>query len=477
MNKFFILWYLILASCGFGLFDMLSTYEIRLSNLIPHIHYINYYWILIIYLFSEICFVSLCRYHQWQENKLEFSEIEKKQSLKNISIIIPIHKTPIPEVESNIIRLKKIFTDGYIHIAENNGNKEMDNDLVELCQSHNVFYHHYSFANKSSAIFNTAKYIKSNLHLVKHVILLDDDTVISDDFFLRDDILQNPSVAGYTCTIGIGRKSKNRNWIEECIDLEYRTISFRNRSRNLSTLRFLHGIICIYKIDPLLEIYKLNPCNLGGLPFGEDAFAGVRCRFLGYKMKQDHLNVVLTFCPTRLYPSFCNNATREQGYGASTVFKQRAKRWYISWLRRLPDEIALLLCFDIGSWVGNILYRLDFLWYIYITIISSIWMILVFAILFDIKHTIAFLIIHVGFYFVNIIDNYFRIWNMSEKEKEGICWYTPLIFYWFNINILFMYTFAFLYSIFYYIPFVRIDYKKLYNFSILELETQQNNRI
>ena len=42
------------------------------------------------------------------------------------------------------------------------------------------------------------------------IILLDDDTVINDDFFIREDLLKDPTTAGYTCCIGIHNvKEKN----------------------------------------------------------------------------------------------------------------------------------------------------------------------------------------------------------------------------------------------------------------------------
>ena len=461
--RFAFLWYCLLFGTGYELYEFVANNKhIRISHLFSTKYYINYYWILLIYLFSEFCFISLCKYHERKDKLLNIPDEEKKLSLQNIAIIIPIHNTPREDIRKNIIHLNTIFPIGSIHIAENDGNEKKDEELFEICRELNAYYHYYPIGNKANAILKTAKYIKEFQPEVKHVILLDDDTIIESDFFIRRDILSDPTVAGYTCCIGIERKNPQKtNWIEECVDLEYRTISYRNRSRNLHTLKFLHGIICVYKIDCLIEIFKWNVCDIGGLPFGEDAFAGLKSRAIGYKLKQDHLNSVRTFCPTQLYPSI--KISREQGYGASSIFKQRAKRWYVSWLRRLPEEVALLLTYDSGNWLGNILYRCDFIWYIYITFISSIWMLLLIATFFDIRNFIMFLIIHSGFYIVNILNNYWRIFNMNEKEKNGIDWKTPIFYYLFNINILLMYTFAFLYSIFYYIPFVRINYKKLYS--------------
>lgn len=463
MWSFAILWYTLLLGSSFGLYHFFSQEnEFHFGSILSQKYYANYFWIFIIYIFSEFCFIMLSKYDERKEKSIEISDEEKENSLRNVSVIIPVHNTPFEEIEKNILHLKNIFSSGTIHIAENDGNENKNVELYTLCQLHGAFYHHFTFGNKSNAILKTAQYIRCYMPEVNYVVLLDDDTIIEPNFFIRKDILDDPTVAGYTCVIGVERKNKEKpNWIEECIDLEYRTISYRNRSRNLHTLKFLHGIICVYKIEPLLEIYKWNICNIGGLPFGEDAFAGLKARFIGYKLKQDHLNKVRTFCPINLYPSL--NMSREQGYGASNVFKQRAKRWYISWTRRLFDEIALLLCYDTGTWLGNFLYRVDFIWYIYITIISSIWMLIFFSTFFNLKNFVTFVIVHVGFYIINILNTYWRIVNMSNREKEGIRWTTPFLFYWFNINLLFMYTFAFLYSIFYYIPFVRVDYKKLYN--------------
>ena len=460
---FAILWYLLLSGFAFELYQVFTAADsFRLSDIMSSKYYVNYFWILIVYIFSELCFISLCKYQERKEKSLYFSEEDKKNSLHNLAIVIPVHNTPVEDIKKNILHLNQIFSPGSIHIAENDGNATKNVELSDICDLYHAYYHHYSIGNKANAILRTAQYIRNYRPEVKYVVLLDDDTIIEPNFFVRKDILNEPTVAGYTCVIGIERKQKEfRNWIEECIDLEYRTISYRNRSRNLHTLKFLHGIICVYKIEPLLDIYKWNVCNVGGLPFGEDAFAGLKARAIGYKLKQDHLNKVRTFCPTNLYPSI--KMSREQGYGASNVFKQRARRWYISWTRRLLEEIALLLSYDTGTWLGNFLYRVDFIWYIYITTVSSIWVLILFATFFDLKNFIAFIIVHFGFYIINVLNNYWRIMNMSKEEKDGIHWSTPLLFYWFNINLLFMYTFAFLYSIFYYIPFVRVDYKKLYN--------------
>ena len=51
---------------------------------------------------------------------------------------------------------------------------------------------------------------------------------------------------------------------------------------------------------------------------------------------------------------------------------------------------------------------------------------------------------------------------MSFKEQEFIEWYVPLTYPFFMLFLLFFYASSFFISIFYYIPFFRVDYKTCY---------------
>jgi hypothetical protein len=458
MNYFPFIWYslIILVSYSISFFyediDSFGKYFLE-SNWFEH------FWILPFYLFFEILLIILNLIERNKDLKIynTLTDIDKFYSLKNTAVIIPCHKG-YDEIKRNRAALQLLFKN--IFIADNNNNEGENDDFKNFCFENELYYRYYPEPNKTNAILKTAEYIKDNYSDIYKIVLLDDDTVVSSNFFIRDDLLNDPVTAGYTCCIGIN-DIKNKNLLEKWIDFEYRTISYRNRAKNFHSLKFLHGIVCVYKIDSLLNIFRWNPCNVGGLPFGEDAYAGLKAREIGYKLKQDNLNTVYTFCPDKLFNfSF---KKREQGYGASSVFKQRVLRWYMSWSRRIFNEFALLFYYDCGSWFGNFLYRVDFVWYIWILGNASWWILTIFRTsIYSYDSVLWFLYLHVAFIVLNSLTSFIRRFFMSKNESEHVKWYVPLTYPFFMLILLFFYSFAFVLSILYYIPFFRIDYKKCY---------------
>ena len=459
MNYFAALWYFFLFGSGYLIYLIYvnSEYGTKISSLIETQEWFEKIWILPFYIFSEFTYYVLNQWGLYKDRKIleKYNEEEKTFAFENVAVIIPCHNA-MEEIQKNREMLCSKFR--YIFIADNGDGENENEEFREFCNEHGMYYYYYPIANKTNAILQTALRIKYRYSFLHTIVLLDDDTMIEKDFFIRTDILDQPTTAGYTCCIGINKSDKFNLW-EHWIDFEYRTISYRNRSRNLHTLKFLHGIICIYKIDALIELFKWSVCNPGGLPFGEDAFAGIQARNVGYILKQDHLNVVYTYCPKSLFNFF---AGRVQGYGASSLFKQRALRWYLSWPRRIFNEFGLLFYFDTGNWLGNIIYRFDFLWYLWIIMIACWWIGILIEMSFSFSSFTNFCYIHFGFYFINALTSYIRIKTMSKKESANINWSVPFTFPIFLLVIMFLYSSSFLISIFYYIPFYRIDYKKCY---------------
>lgn len=457
MNYFPFLWYSLLSGFGFGLYFLYSQPNVfNIASLLETNQFIEKIWIYPFYILSELCYLLLNSYDSFYDDKIEFTEEEKKESLENLAVIIPCHKA-IDEIERNVKIFQNKFK--YVFIADNDSNEYPNKEFLEMCQRHGFYYIHHPIPNKTNAILKTAYHIKKNFQDIKKVLLLDDDTIIRNDFFIRDDLLSDPMVAGYTCTIGIN-KSKTFNILEHWIDFEYRSISYRNRSRNWHSLKFLHGIMCVYKLDALIHIYELNVCNEGGLPFGEDAFSGLQARTVGYKLKQDKMNLVYTYCPKVLF-NF-NRNKRTQGYGASSLFKQRVLRWYLSWPRRVFHEFGLLLFYDTGTWLGNILYRFDFVWYVWILSVACWWLAILVEMSLSLERFTNFLLLHGFFYIINILTSFLRSKSMSKLEKKDIHWSTALTYPIFLLISLFFYSISFTMSIFYYIPFYRINYKKCY---------------
>tara|TARA_B100001027_G_scaffold216805_1_gene194438 strand:- start:72 stop:1463 length:1392 start_codon:yes stop_codon:yes gene_type:complete len=459
MNYFFIFWYGLLSSFSFMIFKIvLELDSFKLSNLFETNHFFEKVWILPFYIVSEIIYFTINKIGELQDEKilLSYTDDVKKKSLENTCCVIPCHHVE-DDIKKNLVKIRKKFE--YVFVADNDANTEKNHELEAFCEDHGIIYFHYSIPNKTNAIFQTVKNIKNNYINIQKVVLLDDDTIVRDDFFIREDFLAEPTTAGYTCTIGIDKSKTNFFMLEHLVDFEYRTISYRNRSRNIHTLKFLHGIICVYKIDSLLNIFQWNVCQPGGLPFGEDAFGGLVARNIGYKLQQDHLNIVYTYCPQKFF-NWSNN--RQQGYGAASLFKQRVLRWYLSWPRRVLNEFALLFFYDTGNCIGNILYRFDFIWYIWILSVSSWWIGILIEMTLSFNNFKNFSYLHLVFYVLNIVTSFLRRLSMSPTERENISWFVPFVFPFFLLILMFFYSISFLISLFYYIPFKRVDYKKCY---------------
>ena len=458
MNYFPLFWFPLL---GFVIYLLITT-DIDTKNFSKFFlkdDKFEHYWVFPFYILSELCYLILNIIGDVRDNKLKknINDTDKLISLEKTAVIIPCHKG-YDEIKNNRLMLQMKFKNN-IFIADNNNNEGKNIEFEEYCFEYGLNYLYYPIPNKTNAILKTTEHIKRVYPFIKKIVLLDDDTVINNDFFIRDDLLKDPTTAGYTCCIGI-HNINEKNIISKWIDFEYRTISYRNRTRNFHSLKFLHGIICVYKIESLINIFRWNQCNPGGLPFGEDAYAGLKAREIGYKLKQDHLNTVYTYCPDRF---FNFGGDREQGYGASSLFKQRVMRWYLSWPRRVLNEFALLFYYDCGDFLGNFLYRIDFIWYIWILGNACWWILIIFNINFyKINSFLWFLYIHLLFLGINGTTSFIRKCFMSKKEKEYISWYVPITFPIFMFILLFFYAISFFLSIIYYIPFFRINYEQCY---------------
>ena len=240
-----LLWYCFIGGIGYSIY-LLSNDIHKIGKYFLEGGWFEHFWIFPFYLLSEFCFIVLNIIGQQKDKTYidNLTEEDKYNSLENTAVIIPCHKG-YNEIKNNRERLQFKFKN--IFIADNNNNEGENEDFKEYCINYGMYYLYYSLPNKTNAILKTTEYIKNKFPFMKKIILLDDDTVVNNDFFIREDLLENPTTAGYTCCIGI-YDIANKNYLEKWIDFEYRTISYRNRSRNFHTLKFLHGIICVYKI-------------------------------------------------------------------------------------------------------------------------------------------------------------------------------------------------------------------------------------
>lgn len=384
---------------------------------------------------------------------------------ENAYVIIAAHKAA-ESLRTTLPTVLESFRGSHIWVADNG--LQPDEDTRQLCQALGVQYRFYNQPNKTWALYQTAKHILAVVgdDNAQALVLLDDDTELPPDFFVRLDLLHKPLVAGYCVGIAVKRTPPYNVW-EHLVDFEYRTISYRNGGKaSLSTLHFLHGICAVYNPTRMLMIFS-KLCTLPhGLPFGEDSFAGLDCRLAGYRLLQDNMNVVTTYCPRRLFPPLFPQKLREQGFGASSLWKQRAMRWYLSWPRRIPAELALALFYDAGSWAGNLAYRVDLAWYLLLVVVSSAWPFYVVYLAIHRQPWTEFAVLHAGLSATAVGTALLRYLAFPAKLKEGVQPRTILMKPLMNLVVCGLMACSFVLSLLWYIPFRRIDYKRCYQLAV-----------
>jgi hypothetical protein len=272
---------------------------------------------------------------------------------------------------------------------------------------------------------------------------------------VRYDLLHQALVAGYCVGITIDRKPPWNMW-EALVDFEYRSISYRNQTK--PTLAFIHGICAVYRPRTMVTFFS-KLCTLPhGLPFGEDAFVGIDLRMAGYKMLQDNHNIVKTYCPRNII----SLRGRGQGFGASSLWKQRVMRWYLSWPRRLPAELALVLAYDTGSWFGNIRYRIEAVWYGFIMFVSSTWVLHIAYILTHKNTYTDFMILHGALSGTALTSAVIRFVGFSPALREGVNPLIVLLVPLMNLTVCLLMCASLVVSVVYYIPWKRIDYHRCF---------------
>jgi hypothetical protein len=378
--------------------------------------------------------------------------VQCQRSTKGAHVIVAAHRA-YDSLTTTLPSCLKSFSPSQVWVADNGYE---DTETSRLCLELGVHYRYFPIGNKAYALLAVAREIETTLGDEATVlVLLDDDTQLPPSFFIRHDLLAQPLVAGYGVAIAIDRQPPWNLW-ENLIDFEYRSISYRCGTK--PTLPFIHGICAVYRTRAMTTFFS-KVCTLPhGLPFGEDAFVGLDIRLAGYKMLQDNHNMVLTYCPRSLLS--CRG--RAQGFGASSLWKQRTQRWYLSWPRRIPAELALALSFDTGTWYGNIRYRVEGIWYAFIMFVSSTWILHVVYIVVNNTSHIDFAILHGLLSGTAMLSAVIRYAGFSPLMRQGmnplILPLVPLM----NLTVCFLMCCSLILSVVWYIPWKRIDYKRCF---------------
>jgi len=186
---------------------------------------------------------------------------------------------------------------------------------------------------------------------VKYVVHIDDDTIIPQILASTYSLFKIPETVG----VSLGITAFPGNLLQRLVDFEFKVISVWRYFRSIySTVWFTHGIIGIWRRKHIEELFEEHPY----LPFGEDGWNGCMTLFKGKQIRQDIRSNIKTFAPPILTKT-CSSYSREQGYGACNIWKQRAHRWFVNAPRRVLWRILLLCTYDCGSIPSNIIFRAE----------------------------------------------------------------------------------------------------------------------
>lgn len=310
----------------------------------PNFGFISYMHINILVFMVLFIFLSRGLLTSVPDNSVSDKEMDEEFKNK-IGIIIACHNSEdiLPyTLEATL----KHFPGESIYIADNHKVIPTKNFSKEICEKYGVNYIYTQVSNKTLALRNTVKSINSKY---EYLILMDDDTLFPENFYINEDVFSDEKVG----CIGFGIKIKNKkNFIERCVDIEYKLYSYNCFSRNFGSIDFGVGIAYMMKKELFKKCIDINPCD-GRLPFGEDGIQGLICRQNGYIILQDLNNFFLTYCPDKLFT--CSKSKAISGYDAGTLWKQRPLRWYRSGTVRLVLELSTIFCFNVKRTTDSVI--------------------------------------------------------------------------------------------------------------------------
>lgn len=387
---------------------------------------------------------------------------EPEQDGRSKSFVVIAAHNSGKEIGKTVYSLLTTLNPEQIYIADNGNSPTPTDNTKEIVVNLGLpeeNYYYIPIASKVNALYTTALDVKEkNDHNgieYKYIGLLDDDTMVPDNFRIDEDLFEDNSVSALSYGIQVHNP---KNIVEKLVDWEYKLFCWRNYWRGkLATLRFAVGIFSVWRLDRFIEVYKLNPCHHPGLPFGEDGWSGLINREHGYKIKQELRYTVSTFAPPKLFPTIVTNCVdRIQGYGAQHLWKQRAYRWYRNYLRRFPREFRMFIIYNPGTIIGWIFYRLDYIYGLFLFFGATTLPIMLIRVILSQEDIVMWIALHSGLYgsgcLSNFVINYWAFYNRSNlKTSIWILLLYPIFTLWIAISRMF----GFLGTILYYIPCVR----------------------
>lgn len=303
------------------------------------------YWVLIMLSFilhAMEAFVYLLS--PWPDKATEHKN--DPAYLARIGCLVPCHKSA--EEIADTVRSLLVFLKPEHIVVIDNGNSvgpldETRQSLMEV--NPRVQYMWVPIGHKANALWMGLSKLPREVEFVMHI---DDDTELPPDFVFDERSWDHEK----TTAISYGIVMKQTGQVEKLVDMEFKQISqYRLFQSDFSTVWFQHGIIGLWRREAFLETLKDHPF----LPFGEDNWNGTINLLKNRQMRQELRSCASTYAPGLVFPG---TGTREQGYGAANLWKQRAERWCVNAPRRFFLRLWLLVFYRHDTLCGNLVFRL-----------------------------------------------------------------------------------------------------------------------
>jgi hypothetical protein len=275
--------------------------------------------------------------------------INDPEFLGRIGAVIPCHQSET-EIANTCRSIMRYLPPHNIVVADNaNSEQPPDETRAVVKAVHpDIVYIYNQRVLKTLALYNGMMHLPGHVEYILH---MDDDTVLPEDMVFDEEWFADPSVAEVTYPIF----TREFNLLTSCIGFIFKVNAHGSYFKNFTagTSLWAAGIIGLVRRSAFM---KVLPDHVF-LPFGEDAFHGTLLLANNQKIKRDVRSNVVTFAPPVFFTP-CASSSREQGYGATSLFKQRAQRWMVTQLRRMAWTFLLLFTFRAGSLWGNVWFRI-----------------------------------------------------------------------------------------------------------------------
>lgn len=267
--------------------------------------------------------------------------------LARIGCIVPCHRSA-SEIVRTVETLLLFLKPEHIVVVDNGCAVCPLDETPQRISALNpkVVYMWVPVGMKTNALWMGLARLPAAVDFVMHI---DDDTELPEDFVFDAAMWEHKA----TSAISYGITMKQDGLVERLVDLEFKLISHHRAVQSkFATVWFQHGIIGIWRRDAFLETLQEHPF----LPFGEDNWNGVINLLKNRQMRQEFRSHVTTYAPATLFPW---SGSREQGYGAANLYKQRAERWCVNAPRRFHIRLYLFFSFRHETLLGNIFFKVE----------------------------------------------------------------------------------------------------------------------